>query len=234
MRKAILLPILLLAAAALLAPAQGTHEQDHRYYVSGQLTHPDGSPACGLAVEAGPDADGLLHRAVTDHTGSYRALLHFHNLPEEGVVDVGATFQVRVVETAAAKQATVVAGPSGDGWGESRVDFVVPAGMGDACPAPLVQTGLYVGVPVALLGGLGVAYVKVLRPWWRRRPRAPRLSSIPGIGSGRLRELRGLGVGNVEDLAAADPDELSQATSMSRREARRLVKRAQERLHGGT
>ncbi len=229
MRKAALL-FVLLAAIALVATVQGTHEADHRYYVSGTLTRPDGSPACGVAVEAGPDTDGNVHRATTDRTGSYRILLHFHNIPEQGIVEVGAEFQVRVVDTGQLKTATTALRATDDAWGESVVNFGVPAGVGKACTSLAVVAGLYVGLPVALLAGLAVSYVKVIRPWWRRRPRTPPLSSLPGIGAGRLRALKVVGVTSVLDLAHADPVELARQISISKREAKRLVKRAAELL----
>lgn len=230
MRKAALLLLVMLAAIGLLASVQGTHETEHRYFVSGSVTGPGGDPACGVVVEAGPDTDGTLHRATTDSSGSYRILLHFHDLPEEGLVEVGVEFTVRLVDTGEVKTATTAEGSADDGWGESRVNFVASSEVGGACTNPLLVAGLYVGVPLAVVGGLAASYVKLIRPWWRRRPQTPALSSLPGIGSGRMRALRRAGVRSVEDLARADPEDLVRQISVGKREAKRLVKRAAELL----
>ncbi|MFQ5552117.1 MAG: helix-hairpin-helix domain-containing protein [Thermoplasmata archaeon] len=223
---AILLSLLVLPISGL-----GTHDPDHSYYVSGRLTHENGSPACGVAIRAGPDRDGNSPSGFTDHEGRYRIELHFHGPNAPPPNDEGATFQVQVPGTGVTRSSTVTAGPADDAWGESRVDLVVPAGTGGECVAPtnpLALAALYVGIPTAALVGFSIAYVKVVRPWWNRRATTSTLASIPGIGKGRLPELRAMGIRTPEELARAQPAEVARETSIGKKEARRLIRRARE------
>lgn len=209
----------------MLMPAAGaTHEASHRYYVGGKLTREDGSPACGVAIQA------LDTRGVTDNTGQYRLLLHLHH-PDSGEADdVGTVIDVRVEGTSLTAETTALTSLSADGWGESRVDFTVPNSLGGECTAPLLQVAYYVGIPALVVAGAVLAYFKVFKPWTVSRRTPLSLSDLPGIGKGREGELRSLGIQKLEDVAAADPAVLAEKTSIGRKEAKRLVRKAREIL----
>lgn len=233
-RNLALLSLLLLLLLLPLAtfPAAGTHEEGHRYYVSGRVTHPDGSPACRVPVLIIPVGRASAE-GETDTEGRYRILLHLHDSTVAGEAsDEGITIEVSVPE-ADPKTTTATPGPAPDGWGESVVDFRVPADVGGSCQSPLVQTALFVGVPGVLLLGFAFAYVKVLRPWMVRRSVAPTLTSLTGIGRARQEELRSIGIESLRDLADATPARVANGTSIGKKEARRLIRKARERLAEG-
>ncbi|MFQ5986817.1 MAG: helix-hairpin-helix domain-containing protein [Thermoplasmata archaeon] len=229
---------LLVLGLGVLHPAIATHTPQHRYLVTGLVTQEDGSPACGVSVEARKVAAGTaVTRAETDFQGAYRIQLHLHSdeavrAGEATSSDEGATIEARVTGTSLTQTAIATAGPSQDGWGESRIDFRVPVGTSEACANPFVQAGLFIGIPIAILVAASVSYFKVIRPWQLRRSVAPSLSSLPGIGKARLQELKGIGIRNLEDLAAATPDEIARGTSIGKKEAKRLVRRAKEVSEG--
>lgn len=221
--------IMFILLSAALPYVLAEHEPSHRYFISGYLTQEDGSPACGVAVEASG------RRATSDYRGWYRIQLHMHDATVDPVSnDVGTYIEVRIVDTSIVKTTTAVPSDIEDGWGESRVDFVVPAGLSRECVNPLVQAGIYAGVPLAAVAGLSIAYLKVLRPWWTQRSIGPSLSSITGIGRARLQELNRMGIRTLEDLAQADPAEIARQTSIGKKEAKRLVRRAREKLEEGS
>ncbi|MFQ5838242.1 MAG: helix-hairpin-helix domain-containing protein, partial [Thermoplasmata archaeon] len=203
----------------------GEHTPSHRYFVSGYVSQEDGSPACGVVIQANE------RTSATDYRGWYRIQLHMHDETVSGSDnDVGETIEVRVVGTAITKTTTAIHSQIDDGWGESRVDFEIPTGLSEACINPLVQAALYVGIPAVAVVGLSLVYFKLVRPRWLLRSVAPSLSSLPGIGRGRLRELGRMGIENLEDLAGADPSEIARQTSIGKKEAKRLVRRAREKL----
>ncbi len=217
------LGILLFFTASLSVLAE--HEPSHRYFVSGIVLQEDGSPACGVMLEV------LDRSGTTDHRGRYRIQLHLHDAtvsPTEN--DVGAVLVVRVAGTNIVKTTTATPGPADDGWGESRVDFTVSTALGKACTNPVLLVGLYVGIPLVVATGGAFAYFKVIRPKWNGRTGPPSLSSLPGIGRGRMQEFRRIGIRTLEDLADADPSTINRGTSVSRKEAKRLIRRAQEML----
>jgi hypothetical protein len=220
---ALLLGLLLLSTSILAA--QGEHDPSHRYFVAGYVTTEDGSPGCGVVIQIRD------RRVTTDYRGWYRIQLHMHDETVNAVNnDVGATLQVQVVGTSLVKTTTAQHSQLEDGWGESRVDFEVPSELSDPCISPLVLAGTYVGIPLAVIAGGVVAYIKVVKPWWLQRATPPSLSMLPGIGKGRLRELRAMGIETVGQLAEAAPSEIVRRTSISKKEAKRLVRRAREKL----
>lgn len=183
-----------------------------------------GTAACGVTVQAED------RQAVTDSRGWYRVQLHLHDgtvSPTEN--DVGKNLLVSVAGTGITKSTTATPSQADDGWGESRVDFEVPSSVSGECTDPLLQAGLYIGVPVAVVLGTSITYVKFLRPRLQRRPSSPSLSSLPGIGRARERELRKMGVETLQDLADAQPSVIARNSSISQREAKRIVKRAREK-----
>ncbi|MEE9237831.1 MAG: helix-hairpin-helix domain-containing protein, partial [Thermoplasmata archaeon] len=216
---------LLISATSLNVLAE--HEPSHRYFVSGFVVQADGTPACGVVIEAG-DRSG-----TTDGRGRYRIQLHMHDETVSPTNDVGAAIVVRVAGTDISKNTTARPSTADDGWGESRVDFSVPVGMGGECANPLLQAGIYVGLPLVVSAGLVLAYFKVIRPWWRSRAVTPPLSSLRGIGKGRLEEFRKMGIVTLDDLAASDSGEIGRRTSISRKEAKRLIRQAKEILKRG-
>ncbi len=210
---------------------RGEHEASHRYFVSGYAVQEGGGPACGLTVQAQD------RTATTDHRGWYRIQLHMHlegDAASGTESDVGSTILVRLVGTEISQTTTALPSSLEDGWGESSVDFQVPQGLSEACVSPAVQIALYVGIPLIAVAGLSVTYFKFIKPLWLSRQRAPALSSLPGIGKGRLQELKRMGIETLEDLAATDPSKISQTTSIGRKEAKRLVRRAREKLGENT
>lgn len=231
MRRALLAVLLLLVVLAALLPAAAEHEPSHRYFVSGRVTLEEGGPACGVTIQAAKLGSADIRSGATDASGRYRIQLHLHSPEVAGETsDEGATLQVRVVGTNLVQTTTAVSGPATDGWGERQVDFRVPSSVAGECISPLALAGLYVGVPAGVLAGLSLAYVKVLRPWWVRRSIAPTLTSLTGIGRARQEELKALGIESLEDLAAAQPSQIANGTSIGKKEARRLIRRAREAL----
>ncbi len=170
-------------------------------------------------------------RATTDDLGQYRVQLHLHDAtvsPTQN--DEGRTLVVRIVGTGISKSTTATPSQADDGWGESRVDFEVPASLAGECVNPLLQASFYIGIPVAAIAGTSFAYLRLIRPRLQGRPRSPSLSSLPGIGKGRLRELRGMGIETLQDLAKASPSEIARTTSIGKKEAKRLVRRARDAI----
>ncbi len=223
-RTAILavLGLVLVLASSLAVEAE--HEPSHRYIVTGNVVLEDGSPACGVAIQA---AD---RTATTDLGGRYRIQLHLHDSTVPGENDEGLLITVRVVGSTLAKTTTALPGPSDDGWGESEVDFAVPAELAKECVAPALLAGLYIGIPAAVVAGAALTYFRLVRPWWQSRPATPPLLSLSGIGKGRVREFHNVGIRTVDDLARAEPEDIAQRTSVGRKEAKRLVKRARDAL----
>lgn len=143
---------LLVAAVALgaSAPAQATHENDHRYTVFGYVRDANG--------KAVPDAKVIVvdprldegTTAFTDHGGYYEALLHLHNddLGDEIIVTaldqrktIRATFDPN--DTKTVRRAQVDFGPAG------------PAGAAGAKPGNWIWiAGGAVLIVVAALAGL--------------------------------------------------------------------------------
>jgi len=235
--------IAFLAGALLVAAhplAAGEHTKHHRYYVTGTVTDDLGRPLCGVTVRAAdltaPNSDDSDNRtATTDASGSFTIQLHMHDgdvadgaLPSEQ----GATILVSLEGTTASR--TVLATANGNSetwWGEQVVDLSAPPGTADRCGSGALLLPIGIGLAV------GLSLIAVV--WMRRRPRglgkasSRALMAVPGMTRARARELGPFGIRTVKDLAAADPEELSKKTNLTPKEARLLVKRAQEHLRGG-
>ncbi len=207
-----------------LPAVYGEHEPSHRYFVSGFVVYDGGMPACGVTVQAED------RQATTDSRGWYRIQLHLHDGTVSAENDVGRNLVVSIAGTGISKSTTATPSQADNGWGESRVDFEVPSSISGECTNPLLQAGLYIGVPLAVVLGASVTYIKLLRPRLQRRPISPPLSSVPGIGKGRERDLRKMGITTVQDLANAQPSEIARESSIGLREAKRIIKRAREKL----
>ncbi|MEK6851864.1 MAG: helix-hairpin-helix domain-containing protein, partial [Candidatus Thermoplasmatota archaeon] len=111
------------------------------------------------------------------------------------------------------------------GWGQQTVDLSVVDGRTSCLRA--VDLAIYGGM--AALAAVGL----IAAAWFLRRPRgggrAHRdLLAVSGVTRVRARELEGVGIRGVRDLADADPEALSRTTSLSPKEARLIVRRAQE------
>ncbi len=228
MRRVPLVAVLgTLVLSVMLPAAIAEHEPSHRYFVSGRVIRDDGTPACDVVVQVEDN------QARTNDQGLYRIQIHLHDAtvsPTQN--DVGRILAVQIVGTGITKSTTAVPSQVDDGWGESRVDFEVPTSLSGECTNPVLLVGLYVGIPAAALVGVSIAYLRLVRPWLQGRPRLAALTSLSGIGKGRLLELRGMGIETLQDLAEASPAEIARRSSLSRREAKRLVQRAQEKLRG--
>ncbi len=96
-------------------------------------------------------------------------------------------------------------------------------------PNPIVGA-LQAGWPLLVGVGVVAAAAFVVYRYAPRRSRARDVSRIPGIGRSKAAELREAGFQTVDRLAAASPKEVAQRTSLSPKEAKRLVRKAKEML----
>jgi len=223
-----------LLLAALAAPAAwATHEPDHRYYIVGTVTGSSGEPLCGVRVRVTdvdmPSTTDTDKVVTTDGSGRYDVFLHLHSPevePENH--NVGDTIQVRVEGTQASGTAIVEQNTANaEGWGEKTVDLNVADGASNCFGAKDLVVYGAIGAG-AVLSILVVARV-LRRP--RRGGRAHRdLRAVPGVTRVRARELEAAGIRGAKDLAGADPAAISKGTNLTPKQARLLVKRAQESL----
>lgn len=240
MRRA-LVPLVLalgLAVGVLHSPAtRAEHMPDHRYFIVGTVTNETGEPVCGATVRAAdidkPAADNN-RTAVTDGSGAYIIQLHMHDSfdRENNVARTVHNVNDRIsVTTANASSVVVTAAQNSgnpNGWGQQTVDLNA-VGVRGRCPTPL-------NLAVTAVGIVGVAAAIIVVVWLLRRPRRigrgsrAGLRQIPSVGRARARELEGFGIRRVEDLASASPDKLSAGTTLTPKQARLLVKRANEAL----
>ena len=238
MRRA-LVPLVLsiaVAVAVLHTPdARGEHTPSHRYFIVGIVTNELGEPVCGVTVHAAdidqPASDNN-RTAVTDGSGAYSIQLHMHALIDD---ETGQTRSVhnegdRILVTTANASSIVVFADKNTAnpdvaWGQQTVDLIA-VGIRGQCP----------NLAIIALGIGGVAVAIILIVWFVRRPRRSGrgsragLRKIPSVGRARARELEGMGIRDVEDLAAASPDKLSAGTTLTPKQARLVVKRANEAL----
>ncbi len=228
--------LLVLALALVLSlPVAGEHEPGHRYFVTGTVTNDLGQPVCGLTVRATdtntPGVDGTSRTATTDGQGRFLIQLHLHSDEVVGVQsNVGDPLAVTVEGTDVST--TVYAGTNTDnpaGWGQKTVEFVVPSSVKEQCIG-LEEIALYGGgaAGVIAVGFFGVRFVRSPRRGGRGARRG--LMEIPGVGRARARDLEKYGIRSVEDLAEADPEDLAEETNLTPKQARLLVKRANESL----
>ncbi|MBI4416826.1 MAG: hypothetical protein HY557_07580 [Euryarchaeota archaeon] len=234
MRAGFVLVVLALALVLSL-PAAGEHTPDHRYYVTGTVTNDLGQPVCGLTVRATdtntPGVDGTSRTATTDGQGRFLIQLHLHSDEIAGEQsNVGDTLVVAVEGTDVTT--TVSAGKNTNnpaGWGQQTVELVVPSSVKEQCLG-LEEIALYGGGAAGVLAVafFGVRFVRSPRRGGRGARRG--LMEIPGVGRARARELETYGIRSVEDLAEADPEDLAEETSLTPKQARLLVTRANESL----
>jgi hypothetical protein len=88
-----------LAALALAASAEATHEVDHRYIVLGYVRDGAGRLAPGLDVLVVRAKTGRPYRTKTEANGFYFVVVHLHD------EDVGDVLEVRAAGTAIRVQA---------------------------------------------------------------------------------------------------------------------------------
>jgi hypothetical protein len=239
--SACLVLAIVLAGGALLAPTgRAEHQTDHRYFVTGTITNEFGETLCGVTVRAAdidkPSPDN--NRTVTtDGSGSYIIQLHMHDSfdiennqprPAHNVND-----QILVtVEGSSASSVVRGVKNSGnaEGWGQQKVDLLAD-GVQTKC-LTIVQIGL-IGAGIA--GAVAAVYAAVWafgKSGHLGRGSRAGLSEVPGVTRVRARELEGFGIRSVEDLAAAKPEDLSAGTTLTPKQARLLVKRANDALGG--
>ena len=226
-----LLAVALVAAAALGVPARAEHEPNHRYFVTGTVTNELGERLCGLTVRVAdisvPSSADTNRTGVTDGAGRYVVQLHLHDaVVEPQNNNIGDTLLVSVEGTSARTTTTAVVNDANpQGWGQRTVDPSVTGAKG-TCPNLLLWAGAGVGVTFGVIGAV----------WLVRRPRrggggsrvSREILSLPGMNRARARELAKSGIKSIDRLGAADPEELAGKTNLTPKEARLLVKRAQE------
>jgi len=223
-----------LALLVALAPLAGAeHDADHRYYVVGTVTDGSGEPLCGVTVRASDVSVGSTldtnRTATTDGSGRYRIQLHLHG-PEVAAEDANAgdTLIVTVEGTSASRTAIALENAANpEGWGQQTVDLSAPDGR-TAC-LRAADIAVFGGIGALAAGGVVAALLFLRRPRGGGRTHRE-LLSVPGVTRARARELEGAGVRSVKDLSEADPDALSRSTSITPKQARLLVKRAEEFL----
>lgn len=216
MRKG--MPLLVLALLlAFSAAAFATHEVDHRYHVRGIVVDSLGMPAMFVRVDVRDLSDVSVPPAAgtTDFSGGFDVITHLHN-PNLGD-------QLRV--TVAGQERVIIAqfDPS-DATTErlsENLAFTIPAG---ANLVPYTLIVLLLVVPALFV------YRRIAPRGQIRRRSKLGLDAIPGIGRARQRELKALGVDSLEKLATTETVLLADRTSLSLREAKRVVKRAQTLL----
>lgn len=229
-RVPLLLGVVLLAVLLSLPLVPAEHDPDHRYFITGTVTNDAGDAVCGATVRSAdittPNLDAN-RSATTDWTGQYTIQLHMHGPGVSGESsDEGHQILVTVEETGDSRIVPAEVNTANpEGWGQQTVSFVVSSGA--ASPGLCVRD-------VALLGGAILAVIIGLLVAWSvfRRPRARggsrSLTKVPGVGRARARDLEAAGIRTAEQLAAADPDEIAEQTELTPKQARLLVKRANE------
>jgi len=220
-----------LALAALFLPLAGAeHEPDHRYFLVGTVTGASGEPLCGVTVRAA-DVDVASNAdtnrtGTTDGSGRYHIQLHLHSPEVAGEnANVGDAILVTVEGTSASRTTVALENAANpDGWGQQTVDLSAPEGRTQCLGA--TEIALYGGVGALGVGGVVAGFLFLRRP--RGGGRGYReLLSVPGVTRARARELDAAGVRDAKGLSEADPEALSKSTSLTPKQARLLVKRAQ-------
>ena len=85
-----ILGCLLVAGAALGAPASATHAPDHRFIVLGYVADAAGQPLAGVPIIVTRQKTGLEYRARTERDGFYLVVLHIHDEDEGEQLSVSA------------------------------------------------------------------------------------------------------------------------------------------------
>ena len=239
--RASLVLIIVMATAVLLSPGvRSEHQEDHRYFIVGTITDEFGEPLCGATVRAAdidkPSPDNN-RTAVTDGSGGYRIQLHMHddfdleaNVARQ-VHNVGDRILV-TVEGSPPSAVITAQKNAGDpeGWGLKTVNLVAE-GLQGRCISFVQLALIGLGVVAAVVAVFGAVLLLRRTDRLGRGSRAG-LKELPGVGRARARELEGFGIRSVEDLAAASPEKLSASTTLTPKQARLLVKRANDALGG--
>jgi hypothetical protein len=221
MRRTIVVLLALFGFLVVAGLAVATHEVDHRYHVHGSVVDDLGMPAMFVRVEVQDLTDPTVPVAggTTGFGGSYDVLLHLHNHNVGDAVRVSVGGQSTVINALFDSNERTMERFS------PSLPFTIPAG---ANLVPYVLIALAVAVPVILVVR---RYAPPLR---RMRPRAKAgLGDISGIGKAREKELRSLGIDNLEKLARAEAAVLADRTSFSMKEAKRVVRRAETLVEEG-
>lgn len=220
MRAARFLLLSLFGVLVLASLAAATHEVDHRYHVHGTVVDDLGMPAMFVRVEVQDLTDPTVPVAggTTGFGGDYDVLLHLHNHNVGDQIRVSVGGQSTVINALFDSNERTIERFS------PSLAFTVPAG---ANLVPYVLIALAIAVPVILVVR---RYAPPLRGM---RPRAKAgLGNISGIGKAREKELRSLGIDNLEKLADAEAAVLADRTSFSLKEAKRVVRRAEALVEG--
>lgn len=211
MRRILLL--LALGVLVLTGSATATHQADHRYHVQGNIVDSFGMPGMFVRVDVVDVTDPAVPPSAgsTGFGGDYSVLIHLHNS------NVGD--QIRV--TVAGQSAVITAEFDPTDGTTPRVSppvpFTIPPG---ANLVPYILIALALVIPL-------VVVVRRYAPVGRPRVRRKRgLDSISGIGKAREKELRSLGIDNLDRLAGADASMIADNSSFSFKEAKRVVRRA--------
>lgn len=229
---ALVLALTALLFGAMAVPSAAEHTPEHRYFVTGTVTDTSGNPVCGVAVSA-TDATvpgSEVRTDTTDGSGRYSIQLHMHSL--QAVADQEAATDnegdtIRVSAEGVSRDVLAVRnGNNPVGWGQQTVPDLTVSGVPDRCG----WGGLV--LPLGIVAAVFLSLLAVV--WLRRRPRklgggpSKALMGVPGVTRARARELGSFGIRSVKELAETDPKDLSKNTNLTPKEARLLVKRAQE------
>ncbi|HKZ63497.1 MAG TPA: helix-hairpin-helix domain-containing protein [Thermoplasmata archaeon] len=217
---------------AAVGPAVAEHTSHHRYFFVGTVRTESGLPVCGVVVrafvadfEGSPDRD---RSASTDWSGAYTVQLHMHSGEEAEAQPSDKDKQVVLTVAGTSQTVTVVRNQlNPNGWGQLTIDFTVNDTV-ESLGLCLRDVAIYAAVVV---GGVALAVVGVLV--LRRRGRGVRhvradIMKLPGATRSKARELEGAGIRSLDDLSRADPGELAASTNLTEKQARVLVKRAQD------
>ncbi len=222
MRKVFVLLLALFISISLLPVSLAEHTVDHRYWLEGHVEDTDGNPVQGIRVSGIHVKSGEKNSAVTNGDGYYKFMLHIHN------TDLGDIIEV---DTAGQKEdVTITFDPNNNVDDRvSTVDFTIPSEIAAQLSEQnsldilgvLGNAFLFIGLPIMIFV---LGYFLISREKDPRRP----ISRILGIGRSKEAELKKIGIKYVEELAEADASHLSENTSLSLKEAKNLIKRANE------
>lgn len=229
-----------LATSMSLSPVVlAEHLPDHRYSIVGTVTNELGEPVCGVTVRAADIDQPFVEAnrtAVTDASGAFQIQLHLHDSYDQEFDRPRTTHNVGDkirVSIEGGGPSTIVLAEQGGGdssrvWGQQNVDLFAD-GLRGTCISPVQLAVIGFGILGAFLAV--VFAVRILRrPGILGRGARADLLEIPGLGRARARELQGVGIRSVEQLAATSPQELAAGTTLTPKQANLLVKRANEAL----
>jgi len=242
-RVVALLAIVLLASSLLLPMiAQAEHSADHRFRVKGKVTRANGQGIADVKVRAyvqGSSIDGQDRTACTGVDGSYLIQLHMHYdvaETEEKVSedDSGKTVLVELVGSSISRD--FITGPNYpvdlEAWGVKVIDFdsVDPGGLTYCSSIFSPSFWNTYGIPLVVVVVIIVAVAVLFLRFGGKKSVGGTLSELPGIGRAKMDELERLGIRDLRTLAKADPQYISDNTSIGHKHAKKLVQKAKERL----